>query len=341
MSMQHLLLAIIVSWIIPQFSTQIQPAAQAPDQKPAATSPELSEANRLNEEVMRLYGEKKYAEALPLAKRCLDLREKALGQNHEMVVSAMNNLAAIYGGMKQYVEAESLYRRSLSILEKRFGKDNNYLTYTLENLALTCFALRNNSDAEKFYQRALAIKVNKFGPDHLETAHTLDLLGKFYERTDRFSKAGDSYKRSLAIKETALGPNDPVIAQSLEDCACAFLLNDQPAEAKPYQERAKQIRKTTEYETINESPRFLQGTALRRVEPAYPDYARQMRISGSVVVEVTVDECGKVISAHAVSGPNELKDAAVSAARGWRFSPTRVAGRPVKVIGAVTFNFRI
>lgn len=338
--MQHLLLAIIVSWLIPQFYIQKQPGAQAPDQKPAATSPELSEANKLNEEVMRLYGEKKYTEALPLAKRCLDLREKALGQNHEMVVSAMNNLAAIYGGMKQYVEAESLYRHSLTILEKRFGNDSNYLTYTLENLAFTCFAVRNNSDAEKFYQRALALKEKKFGPDHLEIAHTLDLLGTFYERTDRFSKAGDSYKRSLAIKEAALGPNDPVVAQSLDDCACALILNDQAADARPYQDRAKEIRKTSEYQTINESPHFLQGTALRRVEPAYPTYARQMRISGTVIVAVTVDECGKVISAHAVSGPNELKDAAVSAARGWRFSPTRVAGRPVKVIGTVTFNFR-
>jgi protein TonB len=66
-----------------------------------------------------------------------------------------------------------------------------------------------------------------------------------------------------------------------------------------------------------------------------------MKVSGSVQVGITVDECGKVINARAVSGPNDLRDAAVSAARGWRFSPTRVAGRPVKVIGIITFNFKI
>jgi TonB family protein len=58
-----------------------------------------------------------------------------------------------------------------------------------------------------------------------------------------------------------------------------------------------------------------------------------------VVVEVTVDEEGKVISARAISGHPLLKDAAVEAARGWTFTPTKLQGDPVKVIGTITFNF--
>jgi TonB family protein len=83
----------------------------------------------------------------------------------------------------------------------------------------------------------------------------------------------------------------------------------------------------------------LQDKATRRVMPAYPEIARAARVSGSVVVEVNIDEDGNVISARAISGHPLLKDAAVDAARQWQFEPTKVDGVPVKVIGTLSFNF--
>jgi TonB family protein len=84
----------------------------------------------------------------------------------------------------------------------------------------------------------------------------------------------------------------------------------------------------------------LAGKAIERPQPVYPQMARAAGIEGAVVVEVTVSESGSVISAHAVSGHPLLRDAAVQAARGWRFTPTVLSGKPVKVIGTITFNFR-
>ncbi|HTF38445.1 MAG TPA: energy transducer TonB, partial [Blastocatellia bacterium] len=82
-----------------------------------------------------------------------------------------------------------------------------------------------------------------------------------------------------------------------------------------------------------------QGSATKRVAPEYPQDAKAARIFGSVVVEVTVNEAGKVISARSISGPVELRGAAVDAARRWEFRPTMLSGTPVKVIGTITFNF--
>lgn len=92
---------------------------------------------------------------------------------------------------------------------------------------------------------------------------------------------------------------------------------------------------------IRKSGGVFQGSATRRVEPAYPPLAKAAQVSGSVVVEVTVDEEGGVISARAISGHPLLKDAAVTAAQGWRFSQTKLEGVPVKVIGTITFNFNL
>jgi protein TonB len=83
------------------------------------------------------------------------------------------------------------------------------------------------------------------------------------------------------------------------------------------------------------------GSAIRRVNPEYPAEAKAAQISGAVVVEVTVDESGNVISARAISGHPLLKDAAVVAARQWQFAPTMLSGETVKVIGTVTFYFQL
>jgi protein TonB len=83
----------------------------------------------------------------------------------------------------------------------------------------------------------------------------------------------------------------------------------------------------------------LNGKAISLPKPAYPAIARTARASGTVVVQVVIDENGRVISAHAVSGHPLLQGVAVSAARGARFSPTKLSGQPVKVTGVITYNF--
>jgi TonB family protein len=92
---------------------------------------------------------------------------------------------------------------------------------------------------------------------------------------------------------------------------------------------------------IRKAGGVLQGSAIRRSQPLYPALAKAARISGSVVTEVVVDTEGDVKSARAVSGHPLLRDRAVAAARGWKFTPTLLGGAPVNVIGTVTFNFTL
>jgi len=83
----------------------------------------------------------------------------------------------------------------------------------------------------------------------------------------------------------------------------------------------------------------LNGKAISLPKPAYPPIARAAHASGTVVVQVTIDENGSVIAAHAVSGHPLLQGAAVGAARQARFSPTKLSGQPVKVTGVIQYNF--
>jgi protein TonB len=83
----------------------------------------------------------------------------------------------------------------------------------------------------------------------------------------------------------------------------------------------------------------LNGKAISKPQPPYPPLARAARASGTVTVQILVDEQGRVVSANAVGGHPLLQQAAVSAARQARFSPTLLSGQPVKVQGVITYNF--
>jgi TonB family protein len=83
----------------------------------------------------------------------------------------------------------------------------------------------------------------------------------------------------------------------------------------------------------------LNGKAISKPRPAYPPRAKAARASGTVTVQILVDESGQVVSAQAVSGHPLLRQAAAAAAQRARFSPTRISGQPVKVSGVVTYNF--
>ncbi|MCA1592122.1 MAG: energy transducer TonB [Acidobacteria bacterium] len=83
----------------------------------------------------------------------------------------------------------------------------------------------------------------------------------------------------------------------------------------------------------------LNGKAIVKPQPVYPTIAKAARAQGTVVVQIIVDEDGKVMAAQAVSGHPLLQAAAVKAAREAQLSPTRLSGKPVKVSGVITYNF--
>lgn len=83
----------------------------------------------------------------------------------------------------------------------------------------------------------------------------------------------------------------------------------------------------------------LNGKALTLPKPEYPAIARQANASGTVVVQVTIDEYGNVIAARAVSGHPLLQAVSVAAAREAKFSPTFMLGEAVKVTGVLTYLF--
>jgi len=69
--------------------------------------------------------------------------------------------------------------------------------------------------------------------------------------------------------------------------------------------------------------------------------AREVGIKGNVRLQVVVAEDGTVSDARVLSAEKILADAALAAVRQWRYQPTLIDGKPVKVVTKVTVVFRL
>jgi periplasmic protein TonB len=80
---------------------------------------------------------------------------------------------------------------------------------------------------------------------------------------------------------------------------------------------------------------------IHRVEPVYPEIARQARVGGIVIIEATTDIYGRVASLKVLRSIPLLDQAAIDAVRQWVYEPMIINGRPRAVIFTVTVTFEL
>jgi TonB family protein len=83
----------------------------------------------------------------------------------------------------------------------------------------------------------------------------------------------------------------------------------------------------------------LQRYASHKEQPYYPPAAKSERLSGTVFIQVEIDETGKAPNAKILWGADLLAAPLREAALKWRFHPITLSGNPVNVMGVLTFNF--
>lgn len=307
-------------------------------------TPEQIEADNLNQQVIQLFKEKKYKEALAPAKRCVELLEKALGAENELTAVALNNLASVYSELDKHGDAADARERVLKAQEKLYGPSSIKLSDNLFKLGWERAISGDNKGAEEAFKRNLQIREAAFGADHPELIPALDNLAMSTQRAGKYGPSIGYFDRMIAIKEKQLGKDHVNVAELLAKTAIILRQANKKAEANQYEARARAIYAAQPIDNMTPatlSGGVLQGHAIFRPQPGYPSAAKQGRIQGSVNVQVHIDEIGMVTEAKAISGPAELRKVSEEAAKQWRFKPTMLAGRVVKVQGVLTFKFTL
>ncbi len=310
------------------------------------TGAEEAEARRLNASVVELYSKGKYDEALPLARRALEEGQKAFGPDHQFVATALENLAELYVMKRQYTEAEPLFKRSLAIYEKASGPDSLKAGDVLARLALLQYVKGDYAKAEALSERVIEIREKRLGLEHVQVAQALFNLAELYRLRSAYGKAEPLYARAAAIRVKALGPHhaDSLITRYRDRCMLRKLnrpIGSQEVEARPGADTGSQPSRDASATSVKSPVKggVLNGKAISLPRPPYPEEARASGASGTVTVQVLIDETGRVIDACAISGSSLLWQATEQAASQARFTPTTLSGQPVKVSGVITYNF--
>ncbi len=80
---------------------------------------------------------------------------------------------------------------------------------------------------------------------------------------------------------------------------------------------------------------------LRSVPPIYPREAAERGDEGEVKIDAAVNEAGKVTEAKIVSGPMDLRTAAMAAVRQWSYQPAKLDGKTIATHVVVTLKFEL
>ena len=307
----------------------------------------VQEAQKISIEVVRLFNEKKFEEALPLARKVIEIREKELGKYDISVAEAWRNLAYIQFQSKDIKGAENSFEKAFNIFEKNQPLSTKQETMFVEMMEIVAFYQATDQKfdkAEKIYLQAVELREKINGKDSPELSSILQRLGRFYQAIEKYEQAAPILFRSFEIKRKMSGKDNEQIAEIFRDVSCVYRklertdeIEDIKKELFPDFPDSKILTASGKTGQIQKG--VVNGKALSLPRPVYPSTARAKRASGTVNVQVLIDETGNVIHACAVDGAKLLHRVSEISAYGAKFEPTFLDGKPVKVNGIIVYKF--
>lgn len=201
-------------------------------------------------------------------------------------------------------------------------------------------AQRRAEEEQEVQNRADLARQAKISMDQAIQIATSKVPGKVLECSlvGERRKEGESKPTQALYRVVILGVDEsnPLTTYVWISALDGSLVKTEKEERKRENPEALSFTRSTD-KAINGG--VLNGKATSLPLPEYPTIARQAGASGSVNVEILIDEGGNVAAAHSVSGHPLLQAAAVKAARQATFTPTRLNGEPVMVRGILVYTF--
>jgi tetratricopeptide (TPR) repeat protein len=198
---------------------------------------------RLNERATELKDKGKYAEALPLVEKMLEIRRRLLGEDHPETAESYNNLAYLQSAQGRYVQAQKLAEKVLDINRRLLTEDHPETANSFNSVAFALNAQGKYAEARPLFEKALSIRRRLLTDDHIDTAISyINLAANFADQGD-CSAAQRLHEKALDINRRLLTDDHPLSATSFNGVASALHAQGKFAEAQPLYEKALEIRR--------------------------------------------------------------------------------------------------
>jgi tetratricopeptide (TPR) repeat protein len=184
--------------------------------------------------------QKKFAEAEPLFRESLALREKILPPIHHRTAYTLEGLAAALVGQKRPTEAEPYYLRAIAIWD-RVGEDEYESCphgKVLDGLGRVYFQSGNYQKAEPLYERALDVWTK--GKEHCTVIRVvIDDLAALYWAQGKIERCEQMYRQTIPLLQKGLSDEHPeFVAQEQTKLARVYMAENKPADAVTLYEQA-------------------------------------------------------------------------------------------------------
>lgn len=341
------LVAILSFMLALSLTTQAQNGSGSPETLTTVQTSALNEAQTLNREMISLYQQQKYDDALKLGLRIRSLIDQNGIFEHRNSLTLLSNVAEVMLAKGKEGDAIALYQRILAAWQKTQGPDSLPEAQVTDRIARAFFAKDDYKRAEEYGLRSLAIYEKRAGAVSIKVAAAQIFLGGIYHLERKFEQADAAYLKGIAINDQAMNQAEKIARTDLDDYICfIYHLTYGPDRAPEIVARAAEFRRLrAEREQAGRpvtvvASGVVNGKAIDLVKPVYPANLRSLgNMTGFVVVEVEIDEVGKVTKAKGTCGIRNFLRASEEAALKSRFSPTSLSGVPVKVTGVIIYHF--
>jgi CHAT domain-containing protein/tetratricopeptide (TPR) repeat protein len=209
----------------------------------AESAAKVKEAQRLNAEVSALYQQGKVREAIPIAKRTVDLFTEVYGEDHEETANALNDLGAVLQATGDLTAARPIIEQALAIKKKLFGPDDPRVALSLETLGVLHYSLKDSAAVRSCFEQSVAIYKKSVGLKNLDTAKSINNLGSVLLAIGDYPAARKNLEESLSIKVDLLGEKHPDVARSLNNVGNVVASMGDFAAARSFFERSLAVRR--------------------------------------------------------------------------------------------------
>lgn len=183
-----------------------------------------------------------YADAEPIYKRSLAITEKGFGPDHADTAAALNNLAWLYVNQRKFADARPLIERGLAIRKKALGEEHPVYARNIHNLANIALEEKKFEEAQQLLEKTLKIQKSVLGSKHQDTIATMRDLAELLHQSKKYSDAEELYRAILKYDEVSDDVDRALVAVDLENVSRSLLEQSRGDEAKPFIERAREIK---------------------------------------------------------------------------------------------------
>jgi len=223
------------------------------------------------------------AEALPLYRQALAIRERRIGPDHGDIARSLTVIGLCQMELTRFAEAEDVLKRALAMRERLSGDESAEAATVANDLGDLYARTGRNAEAIAVLRRAAASREQLFGGADSRLLSPLARLGYALLEDSQYDNAEQVFRRQIAIAETRFPPGHAERAFPLYNLGEAYRRRGDCVQAEPLLMQSLELRERLFGPVHDQVARSLIGLAqcfgaTARFAEAERDFRRALEI---------------------------------------------------------------